>query len=289
MINRDFVTAQFKKYSSKYDISMLKIQLKVEHTYRVADLCDRISDSLNLSPSDKDLAWLIGMLHDIARFEQVRIYDSYNDAETVDHAQFGADLLFRGNTSEVSCGSGNAGESDSEICSEETCRPNKSTRLIDDYVRAGELSEDDFKILELAIRNHNKYRVNPELTDRERMFADIIRDADKIDIIKANTDFPIWEVYNVSEEEMRKSSVTAEVLEAFNEGHAVLRSLKKTPADNIIGHVSLAYELVYPQSRKAIKELGYLDKLLAFRTENPETELILREVKMRIYEFLDKE
>lgn len=264
MIDREYVAGQFKEYAARYDITNVKIQLKVAHTYRVAELCDRISDSLFLSPEDKDLAWLIGMLHDIARFEQVRIYNSYNDSQTVDHAQFGADLLFGG-----------------KLVSQDT------HKLIGDYVRDNELTSDDLKILELAIRNHNKYRIDDGLSERETMFANIIRDADKIDIIKANTDFPIWEIYNVSEEEIRNAAITKEVLEAFNEGHAVLRSLKKTAADNIVGHVSLVYELVYPESLRALRELGYLEKFLEFRSENPETRVTLQNVKIRIFEYID--
>ena len=49
-----------------------KIKLKIDHTYRVAGLCQRIAESLGLSEPDVDIAWLLGMLHDIGRFEQIR-------------------------------------------------------------------------------------------------------------------------------------------------------------------------------------------------------------------------
>lgn len=263
MINRDNVIAEFKRYSGQYDTSQLKIKLKVEHTYRVASLCDRISDFLNLSKEDKDLAWLIGMLHDIARFEQVRIYDSYNDAATVDHAEFGADLLFGGKLNP------------------------KSELMIFDYVKENELEESDFTLIEKAIRNHSKYRVDDGLSEREILFCNIIRDADKVDIIKANTDFPLWEIYNVSEEELRRSPITKEVYDAFCEGHAVLRSLKKTPADNIIGHLSLCYELVFKESLVALKEYGYLEQFLEYKSDNPETQALLDEAKKMIFSYID--
>ena len=35
------------------------------------------------------------MLHDIGRFEQIRRFGTFNDAQSVDHAEFGADLLFK--------------------------------------------------------------------------------------------------------------------------------------------------------------------------------------------------
>lgn len=40
----------------------------------------------------------------------------------------------------------------------------------------------------MEIRQHNKYRVKEDLTERQRMFCDILRDADKVDIFKVNAD-----------------------------------------------------------------------------------------------------
>ena len=261
-INREYVLAGFKEYTEKYDITMLKIKLKVEHTYRVSLLCDRISESLGLSAEDTDLAWLIGMTHDIARFEQVRIYDSFNDSETVDHAQFGADLLFK-------------------------------EGLLDYFFEDKVLGVADFagdvRIIETAIRNHNKFRIDSGLDDREEMFCNIIRDADKIDIIKANTDFPLWEIYNVTRQELENAPITKEVYEAFKAGQTVLRSLKKSPADNIVSHASFIFELVYSESRRILKQLGYIEKFLDFKSSNPETCAIIDEMKLTAERVLEDE
>lgn len=72
-IDRKKVEDAFKEYTSHYDISDEKIKLKVDHTYRVAALSERIANSLGLSDEYVELAWLIGMLHDIGRFEQLKI------------------------------------------------------------------------------------------------------------------------------------------------------------------------------------------------------------------------
>ena len=65
MIERERVKEVFKKYTDAYDISDEKIKLKIYHTYRVADLCEQIAKSENLSESEVALAWLLGMLHDL--------------------------------------------------------------------------------------------------------------------------------------------------------------------------------------------------------------------------------
>ena len=95
VINRKNVINAFAEYVRNYDPSDEKIKLKIDHTYRVAGLCQRIAESLGLSEPDVDIAWLLGMLHDIGRFEQIRRFGTFNDVQSVDHAEFGADLLFK--------------------------------------------------------------------------------------------------------------------------------------------------------------------------------------------------
>ena len=93
-IDRKKVKNVFKKYTDNYDTSDEKIKLKVDHTYRVAALSERIARSLGLGDDDTNLAWLIGMLHDIGRFEQLKNYGTFSDAESIDHAHYGVELLF---------------------------------------------------------------------------------------------------------------------------------------------------------------------------------------------------
>ena len=93
IIDRKNVEDTFKKYTDNYDTSDEKIKLKVDHTYRVAALSERIAISLGLDKADTDLAWLIGMLHDIGRFEQLKNYGTFSDADSIDHAHYGVELL----------------------------------------------------------------------------------------------------------------------------------------------------------------------------------------------------
>ncbi|MBQ5346351.1 MAG: HD domain-containing protein, partial [Acidaminococcaceae bacterium] len=86
-IYRKKVEESFKNYVSNYDLTDVKVKLKVDHTFRVAALCDLIADELGLKEYDKDLAWLLGMLHDIGRFEQLRRFHTFRDALSVNHAE----------------------------------------------------------------------------------------------------------------------------------------------------------------------------------------------------------
>ena len=94
-INRTEAEKSFHDYTAAYDVDDAKVALKVEHTFGVAGLGDVMSDSLGMTGYDRDLAWLLGMLHDIGSFEQVRRYHTFRGALFINHAELSADILFR--------------------------------------------------------------------------------------------------------------------------------------------------------------------------------------------------
>lgn len=247
-INRDRAKQTFLDYASHYDMNDPKIRLKVEHTLFVCALCERIAGSLSLSPEDTELMWLTGLLHDIGRFEQVRLYHTFRDSESVDHAQFGADLLFQ-------------------------------KGLVRDYI-----DEDSFDgIIEKSIRNHNAYRLPEDLSDRERTFCQILRDADKIDILRVNRQTPMTQIYNLPEEAFLYSEISDPVFDDLLHHRDVNRKNSKTGIDFLMGHIAFVFGLVYPVSIEIIREQGYLDQMLAFESCNENTrrrmEIIRSEVR----------
>ena len=235
-MNRKRTLKAFADYVRNYDSSDAKIYLKIEHTYKVAGLCETIGRSLGLSGDALDAAWLCGMLHDIGRFEQIRRYGTFEDAKSVDHAKLSTEILFA-----------------------DEKRVFREFTDLEGY--------DD--IVYTAIFLHSAYRVPEETDERTKMYCHILRDADKLDIFRVNLETPLEQIYNVTTEELYHCEVTPEVMQAFAEHHAVVRSLKKTPVDHVVGHICLAYELVWPISRRLVKEQGYLRTLMAFESGNP--------------------
>lgn len=234
-IDRDRIRQVFCSYTEQYDLSDRKVELKIDHTYRVADLCEQIAREEALPEQEAQLAWLLGMLHDVGRFEQLLQYGTFLDARSVDHAALGADVLFR-------------------------------EGKIRDYV----IDEGEDTLIETAIRVHNAYRL-PELDERTKKLCNILRDADKIDILKVNAEIPLEEIYGVTTESLRHEAVSEEVEKSFYEHHTVLGKQKKTTVDHVVGIVSLMFELVFPVSRRIAVSQGYLWKLLNFDSENTET------------------
>ena len=270
IIDRKKIMDEFAGYTKDYDISDEKIKLKVEHTYRVAGLCDRIARSLELAVEDIDLAWAIGMLHDIGRFDQVRQYGTFSDADSVDHAHYASELLFDKGMIMDYFGSANPGIYN-YIENKNTCSAGLSESL---------------GIIKKAVYNHSAYKIEEGLCEREVLFCNIIRDADKLDIFKVVNDTPLEDIYSVDKEEIPKAEVTNAVMQALREKHAVLRSLKKTPADYIAAYIALVFELVFPESFYIAKEQGYLDKLLDFKTDNQVTKQQFKEIRKITEEYI---
>lgn len=294
VINRKNVINAFAEYVRNYDPSDEKIKLKIDHTYRVAGLCQSIAKSLNLSEVDVDIAWLLGMLHDIGRFEQIRRFGTFSDADSVDHAEFGADLLFKEGLIRkfaegyyekcelVGAGNEEAGQAYSR---QKDCQKDcKEGKLNSEQVKCNEGKLAG--LLELAIRQHNKYRVKEGLTERQLMFCNILRDADKVDIFKVNAEVPMEIIYDITTEELKNGIITKEVLESFYRKETVLKSLRKSAVDHIVGHISLLFELVYPESYRQAKEQGYVYKLLDFKSDVPEVDVEFGRMREYLDEFL---
>lgn len=276
VINRKNVINAFAEYVRNYDPSDEKIKLKINHTYRVAGLCQRIAESLGLSEPDVDIAWLLGMLHDIGRFEQIRRFGTFNDVQSVDHAEFGADLLFKEGLIRKFA------EGYYEEC--ELAEPENQED--EQIIKNNEHHNKDTGLLEMAIRQHNKYRVKEDLTERQRMFCDILRDADKVDIFKVNADIPMEIIYDVTTEELKNGIITKEVLESFYKKETVLKSVRRSAVDHIVGHISLLFELVYKESYRQAKEQGYVYKLLDFKSDVPEVNAEFDDMRKYVDEFL---
>ena len=250
-IDRQKALKAFADYTEKYNADDPKVKLKIDHTYRVAGFCQEIARSIGLSQEETDLSWLCGLLHDVGRFEQLRNYGTFIDAQSIDHAMYGAEILF-------------------------------DQRRIRDYVE--DSSEDDF--LRKVVSCHSAYRIPEEYDERTVLFANILRDADKVDILRVNVETPLEEIYNVSTDVLRSESVTFEVLQAFLEGHTVLRALKRTAVDNVVGHISLVYELVFPISLHMVKEQGYLNRLMDFQSDNPDTKDNFKMIREKMASYL---
>lgn len=215
----------FDNYVKKYDKSNPKIAYKIAHTYRVVDAAKIIAEGLKLKKEQILLAELIGLLHDIGRFEQVRRYNTFEDKLSVDHANLGVEVLKENNFL-------------SEFCQDEKY----------------------YKTILVSIKNHNKFKIEEGLNEEEILQCKIVRDADKIDILNAirveNLD-TLMDDSNID-----NSIITPYVLEDFYKGKQTNRNLLKTPMDVYISFIGMVFDLNFRPSFKIIKKKNYINEII---------------------------
>ncbi|MGN0286110.1 MAG: HD domain-containing protein [Atopobiaceae bacterium] len=258
-IDRTRALQAFKSYVSAYDPTNPRIALKVSHTYRVADLCDDIARSLQLTDDQVDLAWLCGLLHDIGRFEQVRRYDTFLDSKSVSHALLGAQVLFEDAT-------GPAGD---------------IRRFVQDD------SADD--AIHSAVAYHSALALPDGLDAQTRRLCDIVRDADKIDILKVNHDSPVDDIYPFGQKDLSASDVSPQVVEAFLQHRTVPHAIRRYPADMVLGHVCFVWGLVYPRSLELAVRQGYVFDMLERDFTNEQTQRTFRQLDRHLRDWLRQE
>lgn len=219
----------FKEYVKKYNPEDKKIKLKIAHIERTAEVAKNTAKSLNLSKEDVDLAKLIGLLHDIGRFEQVRIYNTFMDRNSVNHGELGVKILFEDG-------------------------------LIRNFIQ--DKSYDN--IIKFAILNHNRGKIQDGLTNRELLHAKIIRDSDKLDIFKVLLTEDVetcWET-----KDMTKEIITPEIYREFMEDKSINYKNRRSAADTLVCHFAYVFDFNFKYGLDIINKEGYL-KLLYNRFE----------------------
>lgn len=218
----------FSNYLKDYDLNDGMIDLKIRHTYGVVELSEYIAKDLKLSDEDILLAKLIGLLHDIARFEQAKEYGDYRDYVTLDHADLGVKILFEDG-------------------------------LIRNFVNDNKYDS----IIMKAIKNHNKLCIDEtDMNDRELLHAKIIRDADKTDNFRVKTIESFEDIFNSSQDKLDNSTITDKIYNDFMDGKIIVSNERITDMDFWISYIAYIFDYNFVSGLKYIKEHDYINKIL---------------------------
>jgi len=134
------------------DKGLQNIELKEEHTKRVCREILSIGEQLGLTYNELRVAEISALFHDVGRFEQYARYKTFVDRKSVNHAELGVKIL----------------------------------------KRHGVLNQLDGSTQSLILRTiqyHNRAVLPQEETEPCLFFAKLLRDADKIDILRVVTDY----------------------------------------------------------------------------------------------------
>lgn len=228
MIDIEKASRVFKEYVKPYDMNNGKIAIKVKHTYKTVDVAKKIAEDLGLNNEQVLVSKLIALLHDIGRFEQLRIYNTFRDKDSIDHAELGIKILFEDG-------------------------------LIRKFI--SDTKYDD--IIYKAIKNHNKFKIEDGLNDEELLQAKVIRDADKTDIFRVfveDIETNKGVLYNY--EELSKQIVSPNIMNDFEHYKQSNRDNFTRDIDNYINIIAFIFDYNFITGLKIIKENNYIERTM---------------------------
>ncbi|WP_369525625.1 HD domain-containing protein [Thomasclavelia cocleata] len=236
--------------------SDLGFELKIVHTYHVAENAKKIAQELKLSKEDIELAELIGILHDIGRFEELKITKELNSVK-FDHAGHGSKMLFE----------------------EDMIR-----KFIED-------SQYD-NIIKKSIENHSRLEIEENLDERTLLHSKIIRDADKIDNYRVKKDEKVEAIFpkRVNKiEDMEESKLSDKVYNTVLDKKCVDIHNRVTPLDFWVCILAFTFDLNFEVSYKIVKENDYINVLVdRFEYRDEETKNRMEKVRKIINGYIDE-
>lgn len=231
----DSYSASFLTGEEAFDTN---IQIKIDHSYRVFDRMSDIADRLELKGRMRSVALTCALLHDCGRFEQFKRYRTYADTASENHGKLGVEVI-------------EAAEVLSHL------RPKTADTIIK------------------AVKYHNAKELPAELTAEERFFAELTRDADKIDIfnvvlnyyLDGNPDKDRTLVHNLPEGD----DISPEVYDEFmKDGHVTFRKMKSV-VDFQIFQIGWVWDINSRASLRILTEQGYVEKIISLLPDTEKT------------------
>ncbi len=246
----------FREYVSSFyckdDLVNNNIKIKEDHTLRVVQNISELVRSSNLSREISELSILIALFHDIGRFEQFAKYGTFSDKESEDHAALGVRILME-------------------------------TDVLDS------LSDRKIDLISKSIYFHNKKDLYSGDKDKDLiLLAKLIRDADKLDILKVLTgEFldPGRSVNPALQLDLPDNNhFSGYAIENFFSNKTLNNNKIENRADFKLLLLSWIYDLNFDHTLRIITKRKYIENLLSVLPQNDQTE----NIKSHTFNYLSK-
>ena len=236
MIDLEKAKESFKNFLCQFDTNNPKISLKIVHTYGVVDYTKQVCQRMHLNEEDTNLCLLIALLHDIGRFEQVKLYDSFEHT-TMSHAHYGCKLLF------------------------------------EDHLIRKFIKEDTYdEIIYQAIYHHSDYKLENIKDKRTLFFCSMIRDTDKLDNCRVKLEDPIEVLLDEAKEEVGQESISEKVWQSCLQYKSVLLSDRQTKIDYWVSYIAYFFDINFKETFQIILENDFVSKAIhRIPYTNPDT------------------
>lgn len=221
--------------------------IKKEHSLRVAANAQQLADYLELSEEDAKVAVTAAVFHDIGRFKQLIDFNTFNDNVSADHADYAVEIL-------------------------------KEKDVLQDF------DEPLQQLVFVAIQLHNKLSLPAKLNQREKLHAKLLRDADKLDILKVLTDYYTDKGkppnHTLTWELPKANNVSPQVAKEVLAGKLVSKHEVKSELDVKIMQLSWVYDINYKPSFELIFRNRFLEKIFSTLPKNDRIIEIYRKIKV---------
>jgi putative nucleotidyltransferase with HDIG domain len=247
----DILTEWFNSYCSSFEnlteSQKLNFTIKKEHSLRVAGIALSLAEKLEWADDEQQMAFLIGLLHDLGRFRQLAEFDTFSDEKSVDHAEEAVKIL-------------------------------KEESLFNDLMISNK------ELIFAAILNHNKFKIQEGLTGQEMLHAKLIRDADKLDIFRVLTEYYINRNskanHTLTWELPKGNAVSPSVSKEILAGKMVTKKNIVSEMDVKIMQLSWVYDLNFRASFEFLLKNRYLESVYNSLPKNDLVIEIYRKIKV---------
>ena len=226
------VLSKFLDYTSSFSSSQEDAaQSKLSHTIGTVNTAVDIALNHSLDFNDIAECAFIALFHDIGRFPQWEIYHTYVDSRSEQHADIGIRVLFEDG-------------------------------LIQKFLPNITPQQPSYQEIFTAVKFHSSRYVDySAMSPRERLFTQLIRDADKLDNCRSRLSTPmdvIMHKIGLSIEDMPSSIISQIVFDTFMNSETVNLSDCKTPADFFLAGMAIFFDLVFPYSFSVISDNNWV-------------------------------
>ena len=119
------------------------------------------------------------------------------------------------------------------------------------------------------------------------MYAKIVRDADKLDIMEETLNV----FFNKEEEKKRieNGNISEEVINQIFAKKTLLRKKDFTEIDRLLVYIAFVFDFNFKYTFYKIKERDYVNKILnKFRFSNKETKKYMQEIKKIVNDYIEQ-
>jgi HD superfamily phosphohydrolase YqeK len=225
--------------------------LKKRHSFRVARLMRIIGQEMDMTEEGLRLAEIIGLFHDLGRFDQYARYRTFADTRSVNHAALGIRIL----------------------------EENRVLTGLDRPVR---------NTIIKAVAYHNRLRIPPGEQGLYLFFCRLVRDADKLDIYRIVADYYQNEDAQRSAAIELDLSDTAgcsrDIIRCLEEGRLIRGNQLKSLNDFKLLQMGWVFDIHFLPALQIVQDKEYLKAIRQALPDSREVDSIYSQIMVYITE-----